>query len=172
MSDSLWPHGLQHARLLCPSLSWSLLKLMSIESVMSSNHFILCCPLSLLPAVFPSIRIFSTELNLCIRRPKYWSFSISPSNEYSGVISFRVDWFDRLALKGLFSSTTVHKHQFGSQPSLCPALSSVHDCGKNSFNYMVLWRKSDVFYFLIRCLGFVIAFLPRSKCLVISWLQS
>ena len=86
--------------------SWSLLKLMSIESVMPSKHLILCCPLLLPPSIFPSIRVFSNESALCIRWPKYWSFSfsISPSNEHSGLISFRVDWFDLLALysgKGL-----------------------------------------------------------------------
>ena len=80
--------------------SRSLLKLMSIESVMPSNHLILCCPLLLLPSIFPSIRVFSIESVLCVRWPKDWSFcfSISPSNEYSGLISFRIDWFDLLAV--------------------------------------------------------------------------
>ena len=102
----------------------SLLKFMSIESVMPSNHLILCCPLLLLLSIFPSIRVFSNESVLHTRRPKYWSFSfsISPSNEYSGLISFRMDWLNLLAVKGLsrvFSSTTVQKHQFfGAQPSL------------------------------------------------------
>ena len=97
MSDSLQPHGWQ-ASLSIPN-SLSLLKLMSIKSVMSSNHLILCPPLLLLPSVFPSIRVFSNELALHIRWPKYWSFSfsISPSNEYSGLIYFRMDWFDLLA---------------------------------------------------------------------------
>ena len=83
------------------TIFWSLLKLMSIESVMPSNHLILCCPLLLLPSIFPSIRVFSTELALCIRWPKYWSFSFSnsPSNEYSGLISFRIDWLDLLAVQ-------------------------------------------------------------------------
>ena len=80
--------------------SWSLSKLMSIESVMPSSHLILCCPLLLLPSVFPSIRVFSKESVLCIRWPKYWSFSISPSNEYSGLISSRIDWLDLLAVHG------------------------------------------------------------------------
>ena len=103
--------------------SWSLLKLMSIESVMPSNHLILCCPL-LLPSVFPSIRVFSSESVLRIRWTKYWSFSfsISPSSEYSGLISFRMDCLDLLAVQGLsrvFSNTTVQKHQFfGAQLSL------------------------------------------------------
>ena len=81
----------------------SLFKLMSIWSVMPSDHLILCCPLLLLPQIFPSIRVFSNESALCIRWPKYWSFnfSISPSNEYSGLISFRIDWFDPLAVQGL-----------------------------------------------------------------------
>ena len=94
VSKSLWPHGLQHTRPSCPSLSPGvLLKLMSIELMMPSNHFILCRPFLLLPSVFPSIRVFSSELTVCIRWPKYWSFNfkISPSNEYSMLISFRVD---------------------------------------------------------------------------------
>ena len=104
--------------------SQNLFKLMSTESVMPSSHFILCRPLLLLPSIFPSIRVFSNESVLCIRRPKYWSFSISssPSNEYSGWISSRIDWFDLLAVKGLsrvFSNTTVQKNQFfGAEPSL------------------------------------------------------
>ena len=86
--------------------SQSLLKLMSIESVMSSNHLILCCPLLLLSSIFPSIRVFANESALCIRWPKYWSFSfsISPSNEYSGLISFRMDWLDLLAVQGTLKS--------------------------------------------------------------------
>ena len=86
--------------------SWNLLKLMSIESVMPSNHLILCHPLLLLPSVFPIIRVFSNKSVLRIRWPKYWSFSfsISPSNEYSGLISFRIDWFDLLAAQGTLES--------------------------------------------------------------------
>ena len=99
--------------------SWSLLKLMPNELVMPSNHFILCHPLLLPPSVFPSIRVFSNESVLRIRWTKYWSFSlnISPSNEYSGLISFRMDWLDLLAFQGtsrVFSNTTVQKHQFFS----------------------------------------------------------
>ena len=103
--------------------SQSLLKLMSTESVMPSSHHILCHPLLLLPPNPPSIRVFSNESTLCMRWPKYWSFSfsISPSNEYSGLISFRMDWLDLLAAKGLsraFSNTMVQKHQFfGAQLS-------------------------------------------------------
>ena len=86
------------------TISRSLLKLMSIESVMPSNHLILCGPLLLLLSIFPSIRVFSSESALCIRWPKYWSFSISPSNEYSGLISFRIDWLDLLADQGTLKS--------------------------------------------------------------------
>ena len=85
-------------------VSWSLLKLMSIELVMLSNHLILCCPLLLLPSIFPSIRAFSNESALHIRWPKYWSFSISPSNEYSGLISFRIDGFDLFAVQRTLKS--------------------------------------------------------------------
>ena len=90
--------------------SWSLLKLMSIESVMPSSHLILCHPLLLLPSIFPSIRVSSNESVLCIRWPKYWSvsFSISPSNEYSGLISFRMDWLDLLAVQGTLKSLLRH----------------------------------------------------------------
>ena len=97
-----------------PSLSitnfWSLLTLMSIESVMPCNHFILCRPLLLLPSIFPSIRVFSNESVLHIRWPKYWSFrfSISPSNEYSGLISFRMDWFDLFAVQGTLKNLLQH----------------------------------------------------------------
>ena len=90
--------------------SWRLLKFMSTESVMPSNHLILCCPLLLPPSIFPSIRVFSSESVLCIRWPKYWSFSftISPSNEYSGLISFRMDWVDLLAVRGTLKSLLQH----------------------------------------------------------------
>ena len=104
--------------------SWSLLRLMSIESVMPSRHLILCHPLLLLPPIPPSIRVFSNESTICKRWPKYWSFSfsISPSNEHPGLISFRIDWLDLLAvsrrLSRVFSNTTVQKHQFfGTQLS-------------------------------------------------------
>ena len=99
--------------------SWSPPKPMSIESVMPSNHLILCRPLLLLPSVFPSIRVFSDESAFCIRWPKYWSFSfnISPSSEHPGIISFRMGWLDLLVVQGIsrvFSNTTVQKHQFFS----------------------------------------------------------
>ena len=101
MSDSLQPHRLQHTRLPCSfTISRSLLKLMSIESVIPSNHLILCRPLLLLLSVFPSNRVFFNESSLFIRWSKYWSFSISPSKEYSVLISFSIDWFDLLAVQG------------------------------------------------------------------------
>ena len=186
MSDSLWSHGLQHARLPCPSpspgvcsnscllsqwchptisssvtgfpvlhhllevaqthvfwasdaiqpshylspaslsftISRSLLRLMSFEPVMPSNHLIICHPLLLLPSILPSIRVLSNELAFHIRWPKYssFSFSVSPSNEYLGLIPFRIDWFDLLVVQAslkVFSSTTIQKHQFfGAQSSL------------------------------------------------------
>ena len=91
-------------------ISWSLLKFMAIESVMPSNYLILCCPLLLLPSIFPSIRVFSNESALCIRWPKYWSFSyiISPSSDYSRLISFRMDWFDLFAVQGTLTSLLQH----------------------------------------------------------------
>ena len=94
------PWTAAHQASLSITNSWSLLKLMSIELVMPSNHFILCCPLFLLPSIFPSIRVFSNESVLSIKWPKYWSFSfsISPANEYSGLISFRTDWFIELSV--------------------------------------------------------------------------
>ena len=99
-------------------------KLMSIESVMPSSHLTLCCPLLLLPPVPPTIRVFSNELALHIRWPKYWNFNFSPSSEYSGLISFMINWFDHLitllskGLSRVFSNTAVQKHQFfGAQPS-------------------------------------------------------
>ena len=141
---------------------------------MPSNHLILCCPLLLLPSIFPSIRVFSNESALHISWPKYWSFSISPSNEYSGLISFRIGWFDLLAVQGTLK--TPPAPQFESINSLvlnldfCPTLTSIHDYWKNhSFDYMDLFGKvmSLLFNMLLR---FIIAFLPRSKCLLISWL--
>ena len=116
--DSLWPHESQHARLpLSITISRSSLRLTSIESVMPSSHLILSRPLLLLPPIPPSIRVFSNESTLCMRWPKYWSFSFSiiPSKEIPGLISFRMDWLYLLAVQGLsrvFSNTTVQKHQF------------------------------------------------------------
>ena len=121
VSNSLLPHGLQHARPPCSSPSQSLLKLMSIESVMPSNHLILCCPLLLLPSILPSIRVFSNESVLRIRWPNYWSFNfnVSPSNEHSGLISFRMDRLDLLAVQGTLRNFLQHH---SSKASILSAL--------------------------------------------------
>ena len=139
---------------------------MSIESVMPSNHLILCPPLLLLPSVFPSSRVFSNESALRIRWPKYWSvsFNASPSNEYSGLISFRMDWFDLLF--GEDSSTTIRRHQFfRAQPSLWS--NNLHvTTGKT-----IAWTVRTLLSLLLNTLSmFLIAFLPRSKYLLTSWL--
>ena len=124
VSNSVTPWTVARQASLSITSSWSLFKLMSIESVIPSNHLILCRPLLLSASIFPSIRVFSSEPVLRIRWPKYWSFSfnISPSNEHSGLISFRKDWLDLPAVQGtlrVFSNTTVQKHQFfGAQLSL------------------------------------------------------
>ena len=159
--------------------SWSLFKLMSIVSVMPSKHLILCCSLLLLPSVFPSIRVFSNESALHIRWPKYWSFtfSISPSNEHSGLISFRIDWFDLLAVQGtlkslfqhhsLKASILQHSAFFMVQPSH-PYMTT----GKTIA--LITWTSVGkvMSLLLIVLFRFVIDFLPRCKHLVISWLQS
>ena len=137
MSDSLRPHGLQHARLPCPSLSPGACA-NSCPLAMPSNHLILCHPLLLLLSVFPSIRVSSSELVLRVRWPKYWSFSfsISPSKEYSGLISFRIDWLDLLAVQGTLKNLLQH---YSSKASIlrCSAFftvqlsQSIHDHRKN-----------------------------------------
>ena len=117
MSNSLRPHGLQHSRLPCPSPTpGAYSNFMFIESMMPSNHLILCHPLLLPPSIFTSIRVFSNESVLCIRWPKYWSFSfsISTSNEYSGLISFRIDWLDLLAVQGSLKSLLQHHNSKAS----------------------------------------------------------
>ena len=156
----------------------SLLKLMSIESVMPSNHLILCRPLLLPPSIFPSIRIFSNESVLCIGWPKYWSFSlsISPSNEYSVLISFRRDWLDLFAVQGTLKSLLQHHSPKASilQRSAFFILQLSHPymaTGKTvAFTRQTLVGKvmSLLFNMLSRL---VITFLPRSKCLLIPWLQ-
>ena len=120
---------------------------MSIASVMPSNHLILCCPLLLLPSIFPSIRVFSNESVLCIRWPKYWSFSISPSNKYIGLISFRIDWFDLLSVQGTLKSLLQHQSLkvlilWHTAFFMVQLLTSVHDSWKNhSFDYMDLLNR-------------------------------
>ena len=108
-----------HQAFLSFTVSWSLVKLMSVESVMPSNHLIVCCPLLLL-SVFPSLRVFSNESALHIRGAKYWSFSISPSNEYSGLISFRIDWFDLLTVQGTLK-TLIQHHSLKASILWCSA---------------------------------------------------
>ena len=164
---------------LCFIVSLNFVKLMSIESVMPSNHFILCRPFRL-PSIFPSIRVFSNELALCIRWPEYWSFSfsISPSNVFTGLILFRIDWFDLLAviLQGILKSFSPLSPapQFKSILSLLygPTLTSIHDCWKkHSFDYMKIFSKVMSLHFNMLS-RLAIAFLPRSKRLLISWIQS
>ena len=159
--------------------SRSLRKLMSIKSVMPSNHLILCHPLFLPPSIFPSIKVFSNELVLCIRWPKDWSFSfsISLSNEYSGLISFRIDCLDLLAVQGTFQSLLQHH---SSKASILRR--SAFFVVQLSHPYMTTGKTialtrwtfvGKVMSLLFNMLSrFVIVFLPRSKCLFISWLQS
>ena len=155
--------------------SWSLLKLMSIKAVMPSNHLILCRPLLLLPLILPSIRVFSNESVLHIKWPRYWSFSISPSNEYSGLISFRIDWLDLLAVQGTFKSLLQYHCSKASilQQSVFFILQLSHSyitTGKTIAltRWTFVGKVMSVFNILSRL---VIAFLPRSKCFLISWLQ-
>ena len=152
---------------------------MSIELVMPSNHLVFCHLLFLLPSIFPSIRVFSNESALCIRWSKYRSFSfrISPFNDYSGLISFRIDWFDLPAVQGTLKSLLQH-HISKASILLCSAFFMV----QLSYPYMTTgkitavttWTFVDKVMSLlfITLSRFVIAFLPRSKCLLISWLQS
>ena len=149
MSDSLQLLGLQHARLLCPPLSpWFCSKFTSIESVVLSNHLIVCRSLLLLPLIFPGFRVFSSELTLHIRGPKYWSFSfsINPSNEYSGLISFRIDLFDLLAVQGSLKSLLQHQNSKVSVLWMLrllygPTLTSIRDYWENhSFDFTGLYR--------------------------------
>ena len=161
------------------TISWSLFKLLSFELGIPSNHLILCCPFLLLLSVFPSIRFFSSESALHIRWPKYWSFSlsISPSNEYSRLISFRIDWFDLFAVQGTLKSLLQH-HSLKASVLRCSAFSMVQlshpylTPGKT----LALTRQTlvgKVMSLLLNMLSrLVITFLPRSKHLLILWLQS
>ena len=180
MSDSLWPHGTAaHQASQSITNSWSLLKYMSTELVMSSNHLILCHPLFLPPSIFPSIRVFPNESVLGIRWPKYWSFSfsISPSNEHPGLISFRMDWLDLLAVQEILKSLLQH-HSAKSSILRCSAFFIV----QLSHLYMttgktIAWTRQTfvgkVMFLLFNMLSrLVTAFLSRSKHLLISWLQS
>ena len=150
---------------------------MSIESVMPSNHLILCCSI-LLPSIFPTIRVFSSESDLHIGWPKFWnfSFSISPSNEYSGPISFRMDWFDLLAVQGTLKSLQHHSSKASIlQPSafFIVQLSHVYMTTGKAIaltRWTFVGKVMSVLFNMLSRL--VITFLPKSKCFLISWLQS
>ena len=173
MSDCLTPWTAAHQSPLSFTISWSLFKLMFIESVMPSNHLILSHPLLLLP----SVSLFSSESALCIRWPKCWSFSITPSNEYSGLISFMIDWSDLLAVQGTLKNLLQHH---SSKASILQRSALV--IVQLSHPYMIIgktvaltrWNFIDkVMSLLFNMLSrLVITFLPRSKNPLISWLQS
>ena len=150
--------------------SWNLLKLISIELVMPSNHLIRCHPLLLLPSILASIRVFSNESVLCIRWPKYWSFSfnLSPSNEYSGLISFRMDW-DSKGLSRVFSNTTIQKHQFFSAHFIYgPCMTTGKTIALTRWTFV-----GKVMSLLFNMLSRLVkAFLPKRTSLLISRLQS
>ena len=180
MSDPLQPHELQHAKLPCPSPSPELAQTHFQWVGVPSNRLVFCHPLLFLPSIFPSIRVFSNESVFCIRWPKYWSFSfsISPSNEYSGLISFSMDWLDLLAVQRTLESLLQHHSSKASilQRSasfIVQLLYPYMTTGKT----IALTRQTfvgKVMSLLLNMLSrLVITFLPRSKkCLLISWLQS
>ena len=163
------------------SLSFTISRslLMSIESVMPSNHLIICCLLLLLPSIFPSIRVFSNESGLHIRWPKYWgfSFSISPSNVYSGLISFRMDWLDLLAVQGTVKSLLQH-HSSKVSVLWCSVffmvqISHLHMIVGKTIALTIRTFVDKLTSLLFNKLSsLVLAFLPRSRHLLISWLQS
>ena len=173
------PWTAAHQASLSFTTTQSLLKLMSIESVMSCNHLILCHPLLLPPSIFPSIRVFSKESALHTRWPKCWSFSfsISPSNQYAGLISFKTDWFDLLAVQGTLMSPLQHHSSKASilQRSAFFMVQLSHPYMTTGKTIALTRRTfvSKVMSLLFNTLSrFVAAFLPRSKYLSISWLQS
>ena len=169
MSKFLPSHGLQHTKLPCPSLSLGVC-FNSCPSAMLSNHRILCCPLLLLPSIFPSIRIFSNKSSLRIRWPKYWSFSfsISPSNEYSGLISFRIEWFDLLWVQGTLKSLLHHHNSKASvlQHSFFFMVQLSHlytTTGKTMALTMWTFAGKVISLLLNMLYRFVIAFLPEAN---------
>ena len=148
-----------------------------IESVMPSNHLVLCHPLLLLPSIFPSIRVCSNESALPIRWPKYWSFSISPSNGYSGLSSFRIDWFDLLAVQGTLKSLLQHHSSKASilrhSAFFIVQLSHLYMTTRKIIALIIRTFVSKVMFLLFNTLSrFVIASFPRIKCLLITWLLS
>ena len=169
------PHRQQHDSLPCFPISQSLPKFMSTESVMPSNHLILCHPL--LPSVFPSFRVFPPESALHIKWPKYWSFRNSPPSECSGSISFRIDWFDLFAVQGTLKSLLQHHN---SKASILPhsafftvQLSHLYMITGKTIALTICSFVGKVTSLLFDTLSrFVIAFLPRNKCPLISWQQS
>ena len=173
VSDSL---RLQSQAPLSFTISWGLVRFMSVKSIMRSNHLILCCPLLLLHSIFPSIRVFSNKLALCIRWPKYWrfSFSISPTMNIQGWFPLWLTGLISFPSKGLsrdFSSTTVHKYQFFSTHSHSQYSHPYMTTGKTIA--LTIGTLSAVMSILLNMWSrFVITFLPRSKHLLISWLQS
>ena len=178
VSNSATQWTVAHQASLSITKSQSLLKLMSIESVMPSNHLILCHPLLLPPSIFPSIRVFSNESVLHIRWPKYWSFSfsISPSKEYSGLISFRIYWFHLLVVQGTLKSLLQHHSSkasiLGHSAFLTVQLSHPHmTTGKTIAltRGTFVGKVMSLLFNMISTL--VITFLPRSKRLLTSWLQ-
>ena len=182
MSNSLWPHGLQHSRLPCPSPTpreHSSILYDIIKSVMPSKHLILCHPLLLPPSIFSSIRVFSNESVLRIRWPKCWSFtfSISPSNEYSGLISFKIDWLDLLAVQGTLKSLLQHHSSKASilrrSPFFIVQVSHPYMTTGKTIALTRWTFVGKVMSLLLNMLSrLVITFLPRSRRLLISRLQS
>ena len=179
MFHSLWPYGLQHARLPCPHQLPEFTQTHVHWFSDASIHLILCHPLFLLPSVFPSITVFSNELAFHIRWPEYWSFSFStsPSNEYLGLISFRIDWFDLLAIHGTLKSLYQHHSSkasilWHSVFFMVPLWNLYMITGKTIA--LIRWTfVGKVMSLLFNTLSrFVIAFHPRSKSLWISWLKS
>ena len=158
-------------------ISWSFLKFMSIELMMSSSHLNLCHPLLLLPSICPSIRVFSSESTFPIRWPNYWSFSISPSNEYSALISFRINWFDLLPVQGTLKSLLQH-HSSKASILWCSAFFMVQlshlymTTGKTTVLTIQTFVGKVMSLLFNTWSRFVITFLLRCKCLLLLWLQS
>ena len=176
MSDSLRTGGCSSQASLSFTISWSLLKLMSFELVKPSNHLVLSLPFLLLPSIFPSIRVFPNTSAPHIRWPTYWSFTISTSNEYSGLTSFSMDWFDLLAIEGTLKSLLQH-HSSKASILWCSAffmvqLSQLYMTTGETIALTIWTFVGKVLFLLFDMLSsFVIVFLSRCKRLLISWLH-